>query len=254
MKPVNLLPVSERRNLPAKRLENSSVVVLGILAVLLLGGLYYVSTNNKINGARSDIATDQQRTAVAKARTAQLGSFARFAKIKQTREDSVRQLATQRFDWERLMREVALVLPAGTQVTSLDASSSGQAAGASGGTPSASPSTSSPSTSSGSSGAASGQPSLQIAGCATSQPEVATMMVRLRAMDRVDDVSLQSSAKNGTGGASGSSSAPQSDGAGQAGDCRKNYTFAVTVTFKPADTDTGTGSGKGTPTRLGGGA
>jgi len=255
MRPVNLLPASERRHLVnAKRLQNSSFVVLGVLGALLLASLYYVSTGNKINGAKTDIAKANQRTEEAKARAAALGPFARFAQLKETRVNSVKTAATQRFDWERLMREVALVLPDGTSIQTMDASTSPDAsAGSSGGGASASTSTPAPA------GGAStdSSPSMNLVGCAKSQPTVATLMVRLRALYRVDDVTLKDSQKSDSGGAGGSPAGgtPDAAGGGQ-GDCTGGlYKFDVSVAFKPAADNSGTGSDvKKAPSRLGGGA
>lgn len=251
MRPVNLLPAGERRRSGSvKRIENSSFVVLGLLGVLLLASLYWVTTSNKINSDKSDIAKAKQETAAAKARTSELGPFAKFAKVKETRESSVRQLATQRFDWERMMREVALVLPERTSIDTMDASSGASSDADSASAPS---STSTPAPTGGASGA-SGVPSLDLTGCADSQNDVATMMVRLRAMDRVDDVTLNDSERPGQAGAAGDSSSSTGSSEGGASDTcpDPHYKFDVSVSFTGSDT-TGKSQQKA-PKRLGGGA
>lgn len=250
MKPVNLLPASERRRTEsAKRIENSSFVVLGILGVLLLAALYFVSTSNSINSDKSAIAKANQETAAAKARAAQLGPFAEFAKIKQTRENSVKTLATQRFDWERLMREIGLVLPEGTAIQNLTAATSGDPASAGG----SSSSTSTPAPSTGTASDTSA-PSMDLKGCAKHQDDVATMMVRLRALHRVADVTLNDSEEpspaGNAGGGAQTSGASDSTGVAQC----KTYQFEVTVTFTADDTSGQKPSGRKVPSRLGGGA
>jgi Tfp pilus assembly protein PilN len=76
------------------------------------------------------------------------------------------------------MREMALVLPKNTYLTSLNA-------GAGGGS-----STTGTTTSTG--------PSVTIAGCSPSHPDVATAVVRLRKLHNVTDVNLQNSTKQAT--------------------------------------------------------
>lgn len=252
MKPVNLLPAGERRHVVrAKRLENSSFVVLGLLGALLLASLYYVSTQNEVNTGKTDIAKAKRATAEANARASRLGPFAKFAAIKETRVSSVEQLATQRFDWERMMRELALVLPSGTAINKLDASTGPGAASASGG----SSSSSAPAPSAEDPQMASAGSSLSLVGCAKSQDDVATMMVRLRSLHRVEDVTLADSEKGASGGTSqtgSSSSTPDSAGGGESCDL---YKFNVSVSFKPAPTTSAPDRGaKKVPGRLGGGA
>lgn len=250
MRPVNLLPASERRRSGgAKRLENSSFVVLGILGVLLLGSLYYVSTGNKINTDKSAIAKAKQETVVAKARAAQLGPFAEFAKIKETRETSVKTLASQRFDWERLMREIGLVLPENTSIQTLSAATSGTP-GEGGG--SASTSTPAPA---GGAGASATTPSMDLKGCAKKQDNVATMMVRLRALHGVDDVTLNDSEEpSRAGSGSSGTTAPTPSGGGSGTAQCKTYQFDVTVTFTATGNDDQQPAPRKVPRRLGGGA
>ena len=78
------------------------------------------------------------------------------------------------------MREVALVLPAGTSLTELNATTAGATAGAA--PPRPGPRRSIPPAT------AAGGPSLQLKGCAERQPDVATLMVRLRRLYRAADV------------------------------------------------------------------
>jgi hypothetical protein len=251
MKPVNLLPASDRRKVvSAKRVDRGGFLVIGALAVLLLLTVFYVTTQNKINGGKTDIAKAKQRTKEAEVRAAALGPFAKFAQVKETRVSSVKMLASQRFDWERLMREVALVLPEGTALQKMIGSTSG--------TPSAGGSTSAPApatsgTADASAGAAS-SPSVNVLGCAKSQDDVATTMVRLRAMHRVDDVTLADSSKGAdSGGGAPSGGSPDS---GSGSECPPRfYKFDVTVTFKPApSTSMPDGGAKKVPSRLGGGS
>jgi hypothetical protein len=70
-------------------------------------------------------------------------------------------------------------------------------------------------------------PTFTVAGCATSQAEVASTLERLRLVDGVGEVVLQSSSKSGGGGSSGG--------------CRlQEPAFAVQVTFDALPAPTGT--------------
>ena len=106
MKPVNLLPQNERAARPAEGLGGSSYVVLGVLGALLLAVVAFVFTQNQVNDRTSQIAKAQAEAQQAEQRVASLGAFGSFASVKQQREESVRELANARFDWERFMREL----------------------------------------------------------------------------------------------------------------------------------------------------
>lgn len=256
MRAVNLLPERDRVRGPATVPAGSSRVVLGVLGALLLAVLVMVFTQNKITGNKADIAQAQQEQQQAEQRSAQLGSFGQFSQIKATRVSSISALAKSRFDYERLMRELALVLPQGTSITEVNASTTGAPDGAAGAAPAPAPAPASgASTATTSTGAAATGPSVKIVGCAKTQSAVAETMVRLRNLDRADDVQLTDSSRAAE--ASGSSgAAPTSDaGSGGAG-CGKHYAFDATVTFAagPVAAD-----GKGeqatrVPTTLGGGS
>ena len=240
MRPVNLLPQKHRPRQGSGGSSKTSYVVLGVLGLFLLAAVGYVMQSNKITKGQSEIAIAQQKTAEARARTQQLGPFGNFAAIKEQRVSSVRQLAESRFDWERSVRELAHILPAGVWLRDFDAS---VAPGAGGGT-----------------GASSGDnswagPSIRLHGCAQKQPQVAVLLVRLREMNGVHDVRLADSirgedAKSGAG--AGGDSATGGDDCGTHNK-RGNYEFNAIVEFEqpqpvPAD------KASETPVRLGGGS
>lgn len=240
MRPVNLLPPKHRPHQPSGGKAGSSYMVLGVLALALVALVTYVMESNKITTAKSDIALAQQKTAEARARSQQLGPFANFAAIKQQRVASVKQLADGRFDWERTVRELAHVLPDGVWLQDFEASVSGQAAGGA---------------STGGDTAWSG-PSIKLHGCAQDQPQVATLMVRLKEMQGVHDVKLTDSTRgedpDKTAGAAATDSASAGDGCGTHKD-RANYQFNAVVEFEQAKPAPAEGAGE-TPVRLGGGS
>ena len=79
---------------------------------------------------------------------------------------------------------------------------------------------------------------MTLSGCASTQAEVALTLQRLRLMDGVSAVSLQSSAKSSTGGAGASSS----------DNCTaQSPAFTVQITFEPLPTPA---ASSGTATKL----
>jgi Tfp pilus assembly protein PilN len=242
MRPVNLLPDDLRPRQVSGALKGSSYAVIGVLAGLFLMALVYVLSANTVNTRKTEIAEVKQETQEAEARAAALASYEEFARIKETRVASVTQLASQRFDWERMMREIALVLPEGTSLSELTASTA-DATAATGAT-AAAPAPTDPTAT------AAGGPTLQLKGCAEDQPDVATLMVRLRGLYRADEVELTESTVQAAEGGAGAAVSEATTGAtGCAGD---TYQFDVKVIFAAADP-----SDKErlrAPARLGGGA
>lgn len=246
MRPVNLLPEGDRARRPPGDSTSASYIVLGVLGVLLLAVVAFVVTQNQVNSRTSDLARAKQETQEAEQRAARLGAFGEFAAVKETRLQSVRDLAASRFDWERLMRELALVLPEDTWITEASASASGQSEA----TATAAPSGETP---------PSGGPSLSLTGCAPSQTVVAKVMVRLRNLHRVQDVELGESAEpdREAGGTTGAGTAPQtaSEPTASSDGCGQRYKFQTTVTFAPAPVAGPAGEdGDRVPATLGGGS
>lgn len=239
MRPVNLLPQKHRPRQASGGKSGSSYVVLGVLAVFLAAVATYVLESNKITKAKSDIVVAEQKTADARAKAQQLGPFANFAEIKEQRVASVRQLAEGRFDWERTVRELAHILPDGVWLRDFDASVTPTDGATAPGDETTAPA----------------GPSIKLHGCAQKQPQVAVLMVRLRAMQGVKDVKLSDSTR---GEDTDASAAPAGDtptvidGCG-VNDDRANYEFNAVVEFDAASPTPAPDAGK-TPVRLGGGS
>ena len=123
MRAINLLPVGDRVRGPAKVPDRASHLVLGVLGALVFAVLAVVVTQNQITDRSQQIAEAKQEQQRAEQRSGSLGAFGQFAEIKRTRVASVSQLANARFDYERLMRELALVLPKETWITTATAAS-----------------------------------------------------------------------------------------------------------------------------------
>ncbi|HEX2161710.1 MAG TPA: PilN domain-containing protein [Thermoleophilaceae bacterium] len=224
MRPVNLLPESQRRRAPAGD-GKSAYAVLGVLAVLLAMTAAYVTTANQATeraAAAAEAAAEAERL---EAQIASLGAFGNFAQIKEMRIASVRQLAAQRFDWERLMLELARVLPDDGWLKTASASTSGESDDT--GTASAS---------------VGGVPTATLEGCLRYQSDVADLMLRLRRLHRAEDVSLTESAREDA------QEAPSVDG------CGRYYRFEIAVTFAPTVVDESPDGQPRVPASLGGGS
>jgi Tfp pilus assembly protein PilN len=239
---VNLLPQKHRPHQPNGARSGSAYMVIGVLGLFLAALVAYVLQVNSITQAKNDIAVAQQRTAEARAKSQQLGPFGNFAQIKQQRVASVRQLAEGRFDWERTVRELALVLPDGVWLRDFTGTVAPGAA-------SASNTAAAPTDWAG--------PSIQLHGCAQEQPQIADMIVRLREMKGVKDVVLKDSIrandpqKNQSAATQGDSAQPSDDCGSKNG--HGNYEFHARVDFQPAQPSASEKPGE-TPVRLGGGA
>ena len=228
MRPVNLLPDGQRRRPSTGAAGNRSYIALGVLAALVLMVAGLVLTSNQTNARKSQTAAAKQNADQLEAKASSLGAFTSFAGVKETRLSSVRTVAGTRFDWERMMREMSRVIPKGSWLTTVNASTSG----ATGDTAASSTQT----------GQGAGAPAANLVGCTSKQPEVAKMMVRLRQLHRVEDVTLNQSAK-GTQGS-------DANGAG----CGARYQFDVTVSFSATPPKEQPRGANSVPASLGGGS
>jgi Tfp pilus assembly protein PilN len=223
MRPVNLIPpedrIGERKPMRGGPL---AYIVLGALAIALLGVTVLAVTNNQISDSKAEIATLEDQKASVEARAQALASFTQFRSLREQRVATVTSLADSRFNWERVMRELALVLPGDVWLTTLSASAS----------PAAS--------SEGNAGIAlrSGipGPALELVGCARSQDAVAGFIQSLKDIDGVTRVGVQGSAlAGGSGGESGSTAS--------AGCETRNFIaeFQIVVAFDAAPAPPSTG-------------
>jgi hypothetical protein len=152
-----------------------------------------------------------------------LAPFTSFAAMRQQRAQAVETLVDSRFDWAHVFHEFGRVLPVGVSIGALEGTV-GTAVGATASAPTAS-STPASSSSATSSTPASGTPSspaatvasatptgsvpaFVLSGCATTQREVAVMLERLRLIDGVTGVSLESSTKSASSGGSSTGNCP----------------------------------------------
>lgn len=223
MRPVNLIPAEDRRGDSAPlRTGPVAYIVLGALVLALAGVTMLVLTNNKISDRKGELAQVQSEDAAAQARAESLASYTQFAALHEQRLQTIASLADSRFDWERVMRELTLILPHSVWLTELEASAGGEnSSGGSGG------------------GSLSGSiagPSLSISGCAAGQDSVANFVTALKDIDGVTRVGVESSELAGEDEGAGSAGGSESEG-GSSGDCRTRKfiaEFNLVVAFDAA--------------------
>lgn len=249
MKPINLLPERYRPAVASGGGRGSSYLLLGALGVLLACVLAVVVTDNQTASARAESGRLASERVGAEASAQRLGDFERFQLVKQARLASVTELAHARVDWERLLRELARVLPAGVRLDSLQATAGGASAGAA---------TPAPAPAAGAGAGASDGPTLTLGGCAPGHRGVADTLVRLRRLHRAKEVELSSSSRGGEEADSSDSRSGRSAGADEAeSGCSGSdeVEWAATVALSPEPTPSDDAEdAAGVPPALGGGS
>lgn len=230
MKAVNLLPQEGRRRPGEESSGKSAYIVCGVLALMLVMVAAYVLTANNVTERKNEAAVAGAEADRLEAEVAAQASYTSFADIAQQRLTSVAGVAQTRFDWERLMREVSLVMPEGSWLQATDASVTGDPnAAATAPVAGALPTPVGPYAS--------------FVGCTPDQSDAAQIMVRLRQMHRVEDVKLKESVREAGGGLA------------TVDNCGSFYKFDVVVSFTPTGpvSEAPRGSGQ-VPASLGGGS
>jgi len=198
MRPVNLIPPEERRGDRAPtRTGPIAYVVVGALALALAAVTAVVLTNNQITDRKGEVATLEAREAAAAERAEALAPYAEFATLEQSRSATVDSLARSRFDWERVLRELALVLPAEVQLTNVAGTvAPGLALEGASGNALRDDVTG---------------PALELSGCAANQEVVAELAASLEDIDGVTRVGVGHSTSTGAGSGGGSQAGCESD-------------------------------------------
>lgn len=231
MRPVNLIPAEDRRGEHAPlRSGPLAYIVIGALVALLAGVTAMVLTGNQIAEQKEEVAQLKREDAAETARALRLASYSQFASLREQRVATVTSLADSRFDWERVMRELALVLPSNVWLVGLSATASAQTGlegGSEGGGASAA----------GLRGAVPG-PALELSGCASGQEAVAGFVTVLKDIDGVTRVGVQSSelSEQESSGAAVEASG-EGEGGGGGDDCRTREfiaKFDMVVAFDAA--------------------
>lgn len=227
MKRMNLLPPELRPRQGARR--GSAYIVVGILAALTVATLAYGYVISGVRSDETDLASLKNETQEAQTLAESLSPYGAFADMKDRREQSVRTVAESRFDYERLTRELARILPSGVWVGHLDVAPAEP-----------DPEVVEAGADSAASEAAVVPPAMTVSGCAPSQDVVADTLDRLRALTGATDVKLGSSARADVEGSSSSNTphlVSRSGGGGNAdcGGSRPRVAFDATVTLTAPD-------------------
>ncbi len=199
MRPVNLIPAEERPG-GRKPLRSGPLayIVVGALAGAVIAITLLVVTNDKVSDRKAEVAQLQSEQTSVQAKAQALSPYTQFANVREQRIETVTNLANSRFDWEKVLGELAIVMPADVQITSLSGS-----AGA--GT-----------NSSGGGGIAMRNeiagPALELFGCAPNQAAVAEFIEAVKDIDGVTRVGVPTSTIGGDGGAGEGESAASCGG------------------------------------------
>ena len=181
MRPVNLIPPEDRRGDRAPtRTGPLAYVLVGGLALMLAAVTGVVLTSNQISDRKAEVANLEAQEAAASDRAEALAPYAQFAALEQARVQTVDNLAKSRFDWERVLRELALVIPPDIQLTTVSGTVSPAVSVSDGGENELRDSAPGP--------------ALEIAGCAPDHEAVAALAASLEDIDGVTRVGVNGSA------------------------------------------------------------
>ncbi len=227
MRPVNLIPKDERRGDAAPlRTGPVSYLVVGALVALLAAVCALVLTGNQISERETDLARLESEDVAAAQQAKELAPYTSFSQLSEARVATVQSLADSRFDWERVMRELSLILPGDVWLSDLGASAAaGVSSGGGGGS------------SSGLRSAIAG-PALELNGCAAGQEAVAAFVTALKDIEGVTRVGVQSSELSDEKSGAGVEADAEAGGGGAGSDdCRTRSfiaKFSIVVGFDAA--------------------
>jgi len=180
VRPVNLIPPEDQRGDRAPmRAGIISYVFIGVLAVSLLLVIATALTSKSISDKETEKQSLQAALQEATAKAESLRPFADFRAMQESRTATVASLAQSRFDWERVLRELALVIPEDVWVVNL--------------TGTVTPAVSVEGAAEVSIRDSIEGPALEIVGCAADQDAVAVFIAALEDIDGVTRVGMASS-------------------------------------------------------------
>jgi hypothetical protein len=199
MRAVNLIPEDAAGG--GSGSSPGVLILLGGLAMLLALVTVHVLTGNTIQQRKAELASVTQQLAGAQTQAGATRPYREFATLAKARVETVRQLGSARFDWQRAFADLATVLPDDVWLTSVTGTvapgvnvSGGDAGGASSLRP------------------AIPNPAIMLTGCTVGHESVVRLVSRLRLLHDVQRVSLADSSKDAGGDCQhGNTSFPQFD-------------------------------------------
>ena len=227
MRAVNLIPAEQREGAggAAGRSQGAAYALLAVLAGVALLALLFGQAHRQVSTRHDQLASLTARAQQAQDQASGLSAYTTFTTLREEREHAVSQLVDSRFDWAHSFHELGRVLPSTASISLIEGavgSAASSAASAAGKTASATPVSATPPGS---------VPTFTLTGCATSQAQVAVTLNRLRLIDGVSEVTLQSSTAGGAGGGSSTAGCPPNGPA---------FTALLTFDSLPAATSAGT--------------
>jgi len=242
MRAVNLIPSDERRgaSVGAGRSGGAAYIVLGLLAGLALLAFLYGSAKHQVSTRRSKLASVVAATARAQESASKLTPYTSFIALREQRMQAVATVVDSRFDWAHAFHELGRVLPRDASISSINGSvgeSGAAAAAAANPTPATATAAGAAKPAAQSATPPGSVPTMTLDGCASTQTEVALTLQRLRLIDDVSAVNLQSSTKGSASGASSSDT----------GQCPPGSpAFTASITFDPLPTPSASTSASST--------
>jgi Tfp pilus assembly protein PilN len=219
VRPVNLIPADERRgDRSPTRTGSISYLVVGALAICFFAVVALAFTGKTISDKESEKKAAEQELTAATARAESLREFQDFRQVHDNRTATVTSLAQSRFDWERVMRELSLVIPSNVWLVNL--------------TGTVSPSVTVDDGAEIPIRDTVAGPALEIIGCSVGQDEVAGFIAALEDIDGVTRVGIEESQKADE--QSSSEAGTDSGSAETSDDCQTQsfiYQFKIVVAF-----------------------
>jgi Tfp pilus assembly protein PilN len=215
MKAVNLLPREAQRSFSSIRsLGSGTTALLAVLGLAFVVAVGYVVVANSVTSKKDDLAKVNALQASADQQANKLKPYADLEAARVALVQRVQSLTGGRYDWPETLDRVARALPSNAKLTALNGAAPSSTAG----------------------------PSIQLSGCTPSHDAVANVIDRLRAVNGVDSVTLQSS-----------TIAPKSASGGSGDDCPGAETFQMTLQLTSSGTATAAATttapaASGTPT------
>jgi hypothetical protein len=242
VRPVNLIPVEERRGAsraPAGSTGNGVYVMLGVLGVALFGTVLVVLQGNKVNHQKSQLAALTAEAAKSKKTVDGSAPDLAFEQAAQARFDLVHQTAADRFNFERRLRQLTRAVPNTVKLGKLDASLSGDGGAAASGGAGAS---------AGAAASAGGDPSFDLSFCVVEGnpwQQAAEMITRMRNLDGVKKVSIDQGNRPQK---SSSDTAPAAGGGESGGPCSaEDFNGGLKIVFKGKASDAAPAASAGAP-------
>jgi Tfp pilus assembly protein PilN len=177
MRPIDLIPSEQRQGAHAPmRTGPIPYILIGALVAVLAGVALLIVTGNQISERKDEVVQLKREDAAAQAQAQRLAAYVQFQTLHEQRLATITSLANSRFDWERVMRELSLILPRDVWLIELNASASPQGEGGGGALRSSI-----------------AGPALELEGCAAGQESVAGFVTALKDIDGVTRVGVESS-------------------------------------------------------------